>query len=109
MANTTVDDLLVITPAVFTASGTIAKSLNFVELGSTDIDLVLPTAAAGVMVKVVVSEHTGGALMNRVVSVAPGTDDTINGGTTPVQTWELHSSLTFVAVDAVDWQVIDLL
>ena len=109
MADTTVADFLNVTPAVITTSGTVAKSLNFVQLGATNIALVLPTAVAGRWIKVVVSSHTGGALQNRVVTVAPGTGDTINGGTTPVETWELHSSLTFVAVDATDWQVVDFL
>lgn len=109
MADTTVADFLNLTPAVITTSGTITKSLNFVTLSTVDIALTLPTASAGRLVKIVVAHHPTHALTSGVVRVSANTGDTIQGGTGPIVTWELYSSVTFVAIDATDWQVVDVL
>lgn len=109
MADTTVADFLNLSPAVITTTGTIAKSLNFVTLSTVDVVLTLPTAVAGRVVKIVVAHHPAAALTSGVVRVLANTGDTIQGGTDPVVTWELYSSVTFVAVDATDWQVVDVL
>ncbi len=85
-----------------------SQTMLFIQLGAEDVVLRLPTAVAGRMFVVAVSEYTvpvGTTGVVRVVPFAyPANTQKVNG-VNEVVTWQLHSQLTFFGVGAAGWEV----